>query len=60
MRQGKNSVFTKVWTESCCRSVDHSYSAVQFAAKQPVFRKKKKKVAENGLELETSSLLTAI
>lgn len=59
MRQGKNLVFTKVWTESCCRSVDHSYSAVQFAAKQPVFRKKKK-VAENGLELETSSLLTAI
>lgn len=44
MRQGKNSVFTKVWTESCCRSVDHSYSAVQFAAKQPVFRKKKKKL----------------
>lgn len=42
MRQGKNLVFTKVWTESCCRSVDHCYSAVQFAAKQPVFRKKKK------------------
>lgn len=59
MRQGKKLVFTKPWKEGYCRSGNHSILLLSLQQNN-LYSGKKKWIAENGLELETSSLLTAI